>query len=137
MLLDKRLWLACLVLVLAQLGLCVRVAGADKPSKPISIDVVPKVAMTSYNVTSTFRVKVTIPRQKDNRLWSYSASCGSEIKSSDHELNLNSAITTTWYEEFTVTEDCIFQACLHRIVEGKVKNFCDYQGVNVDEFAPP
>lgn len=139
MLVDRRLWLAFLVLALAQLALCVRVAGADKLStvKPISIDVVPKVATVYPYTQTTFRVNVKIPRHKDNRLWSYTASCGSEIKSSEYELNVNSQITTTWYEEFTVAEDCIFQACLHRQVEGKVKNFCSYQGVITNDIAPP
>lgn len=110
------------------------VIGAEKN---IKIEVVPKVTISNEYRQQTFRVRVTVPRHKDNRLWSYSASCGSEIKSSEHELDKNSQITTTWYEDFTVLEDCIFQACLHREVLGKIQNYCDIQGVTVDALEPP
>lgn len=100
----------------------------------ITIEVVPKVVTTYPYNPQTFRVRVHILRNKDNRLWSYSGSCGSEIKSSDHDLDVKSPLVYEWYEEFTVTDDCIFQACLHRLVEKKIKNVCVYQAITTEDF---
>lgn len=106
--------------------------------KNISIDVYPRVSTTDPYNQKTFRVRVRVLRHKDNRLWSYSASCGSEIKSSEHELDEKSVITYEWYEEMTVIENCIFQACLHRVVGKEVKNYCSYQEITTDAiFDPP
>lgn len=126
--------LAFLLLMLALFTLfCKNVFAIEKN---IAIDVEPKVTTTGDYNTKSFRVRVTIPRNRDNRLWSYTASCGQEIHSSEHEMDKDSPVTYTWFEELTVTEDCIFQACLHRQIAGKIKNFCNYQEVRTDAYDP-
>lgn len=127
---DTKFKLAlCLLLIGLLLIFARNVLGAEKA---VLIDIQPRVTATSPYKQVMFRVRITIPRHKDNKLWSYTASCGDEIKSSQRELNAGSAVTYTWFEELKVTEDCIFQVCIHRAEKGKVKNYCDYQGVSAD-----
>lgn len=96
----------------------------------IQLDVYPRVAVVNPYKTSTFRVMIRIPEHKDNRLYSYSADCGGEVKSGQREIR---AITEMWFEELHVKSDCYFLACLHRIVEGKVKNFCEHVEISTGE----
>lgn len=110
--------------------LCLLAKNLLGAEKPITLDVQPQVAIARPYNTTTFRVRIQIPKHKDNRLLSYSASCGQEIKSSEYQID---HITYQWYDDFTVSDDCIFQACVHRIVGGKIKNFCDYQVVTVGD----
>lgn len=125
--------LVLLVLVLTFVGLASIISGASGLPKPITILVKPKVATTDNYKHQTFHVQIVVPRHKDNKLLSYSASCGSEIRTSEYNVD---KVAWDWLEEFTVTENCIFQACLHRAVEGKVKNYCDYVEVSTSYFEP-
>ena len=128
---DMKFKIAFVILLCAVVFLfCRNVFGEIE--KPITISIFPSSVLSSDYQRRTFQVRVTIPRHKDNRLWSYSASCGDEIKSSTHQLDATSPIVYEWYEELMVKENCIFQACLHRIVGGKIKNFCDYEEATRD-----
>lgn len=101
--------------------------------KPIAVDVQPRVTISDPYNRRTFRVRITIPKHPDNKLLSYSASCGQEIRSSQYEID---KVTFEWFEELTVTDDCIFQACLHRAEKGKIQNYCVYQEVKSDAYDP-
>lgn len=87
----------------------------------ISINVSPHVVLINPYKRVTFVVIFRITEHPDNRVWSYAATCGAEEVLSQRPVT---AISTTRYEELTVLADCFFQACVHRVVEGKVKNFC-------------
>lgn len=99
-----------------------------KAPAAITIDVMPKIAMTNPYKRVTFRVRLRITEHSDNRIWSYFATCGAEIKSSQRPVERT---VYEWLDEITVLETCFFQGCVHRVVGGKVKNLCATQDVTV------
>src|SRR3990167_4836935 len=108
-----------------RLILCLLLVATTEP-KPVTLDVLPKVAVINEYRPQTFRIRITIPKHEDNRLYSFSMSCGAELKTAIREVE---GYSVTMYEDFHVTDDCFFQVCLHRAVEGKVKNLCVDQTV--------
>lgn len=92
----------------------------------ISIDVAPKMVLVNPYKSVTFRVLIRIPENPDNRRYSYSATCGSEVKMSQSDVDQK---VYTKFEELVVLEDCVFLTCVHRVVSGKPKTYCDKQVV--------
>ena len=125
---DNVFRLAFYLLMLATILVFGRSAFAQ--AKDITLDIAPRAVVANPYKRTTFRVILRIFEHPDNRLWSYSATCGVEIRSSIRSVD---RITNEWFEELTVVEPCYFQACVHRNVDGKVKNFCAHQEVLVPE----
>lgn len=110
----------------------VGMSGQDKkPPPPISMEILPKIAQINPYKTQTFRVRFRIEEHPDNREYAYSATCGSEIKSTIREVD---AVSYTRFEELTVVASCVFQVCVSRV--GKKYPICIQQGVTVPELPP-
>ena len=92
---------------------------------PVSLSVSPKVAMRERQ--ATFRVHFRIEPHTQNASWSYSASCGSELRHTQRKVE---RITEEWYEQLTVLGDCYFLVCVHRVEGRRVKNYCDEQWIS-------
>lgn len=115
----------------------------EKPVRvpTITIDVMPKVSFANPYKQVSFRVRLRITEHAGNRIWSYFATCGAEIKSSQRPVD---RVTYEWIDELTVLEQCFFQGCVHRIVvdetkkppKQEVKNFCSHQEVTVPTQPP-
>ncbi len=99
---------------------------AIRPS-PITLDVIPKITVRNEHRKTAFRVYFRIESNEDNREYAYSATCGSELKSSIRQVQ---AVSYTIFEELTVLENCWFQVCLSRI--GEKTPFCVKQEVKVE-----
>ena len=115
----RKLWLILVFLLLTWAAF-----GQDKPRfkvkvvapKPadITLDVFPKVSLTGRK---TFRVRTTIEPDDRNAIYSLSADCGYDAYASQRKVE---AITDTRYIDITVSEPCVFVACLYRVENGKV-----------------
>ncbi len=95
----------------------------------IKLTVSPRVASRSPFNPQTFHVRVQIPYDKGNRLWSYSASCGNKVVSSEHDITGTFPVLAEWDEGMVVEDDCYFQACVFRIEGKKVQPHCDIENV--------
>ena len=94
----------------------------------ISLTVVPKIVLKDPYRRQTFRLLIRIPEHPDNRRMSWGADCGANASASQRDVE---GVLTTVYLEMRVTEDCIFYACVHRVVKDKVKNICVTEIVKV------
>lgn len=103
---------------------------------PITVDVLPRVAAINRYQKQVFRMRYQIEPHKDNRQYAISYTCGSELHSSQGEVDGDKhPRTTTIYPELTVIDDCDFMACVVRIVEAKPKTICVWAKVVVPEEA--
>lgn len=110
------------------------VGMTQKTPPPISIDILPKIALANPYKRQTFRIRIRIERDDRNRRYSFAGDCGSDAHSHQRDVEGSDApITYTFTHELTVVQSCIFQACVHRIEGGKVKNYCAHQEVKTPE----
>ena len=99
-------------------------------NSPVTASVTPKIAIVNPYKRTTFRFQWRIEPDANNRLYSLSYSCGSEVHSSQGNVDgENHPRTTERFVELTVIEDCQFMACVVRIVEGKPKTMCAWATV--------
>lgn len=108
------IWVILIIFLVLMIDLCAET--------PITQTVSPKVTAVNPYQDTEFRVIVKIPEHPDNRLLSLGADCGGNAYSSHHEVD---RVMWERFYKMRVRGDCIFQACLHRVTNGKVKTFCD------------
>lgn len=97
---------------------------------PIKVTVTPKVANTNPYKKVEFNFRWQIEPNKDNRLYAISYTCGSDAYSAQVSMDgENHPRTTERKVKLTVVSDCIFNACVVRVVKGKAVTYCDYQVV--------
>lgn len=93
----------------------------------VSVNVVPKAVVANPYKRVAFNMVWRIERHPDNRLYSVSYDCGADVSHTEREMDGDSARTYERMVELTVTQSCIFMACVVRKVEGKPKTYCDRQ----------
>lgn len=98
--------------------------------EPITLTITPRVAMENPYKLQTFRMLIRIPDHPDNRRMSYGADCGSNVITAQRP---EYARMTEKFLEMRVISDCVFQACVHRLVEGRIKPHCVTERVEVKD----
>lgn len=97
--------------------------ASTEPRSRIGLDVVPKAVLVGWR---TFRIRVRIEPDLQNRKRTFLGDCGSDFHLSEEDLDKDSPTTFTWYEDFSVVSDCVFEACVY---QGKY--YCTDQNVPV------
>lgn len=99
---------------------------------PVRVSVYPNVAVVNPYKRTTFRFRWQIEPHADNRRYAVSYTCGSEIHSSQGDVDGDKhQKTTERYVDLTVTGDCEFMACVIRMVEEKPKTMCAWGFVRI------
>ena len=111
----------------------VEVKGKLESAPIISIEVTPRVAIQDPRRRTWFRVLVRIKGDDRNQLWSFSADCGGNATASIRKVE---AALYERREEMLVLQDCIFQACVHRVEKKQAKAHCARQEARVQEQPP-
>lgn len=98
-----------------------------RAQEPIAVSVQPRVALVNPYKRTTFWFRWQIEPHPDNRRYALMYTCGSELHSSQGEVNGDKhPRTTDRWVELTVLQDCEFMACVIRTVEKEVKTLCDW-----------
>jgi hypothetical protein len=127
---ETKFRLSLILLLTALFGLVAKNVLAEE----VTISVLPKVAITNPYTVTTFRIFWQIPQHKDNRMYSISYSCGSDIHSSQRDLEGDkAAVSYTRYTDLRVVSNCLFLVCVHRLEEGSVRNFCAHQEITTPD----
>lgn len=87
----------------------------------VNLDVLPKVAFENPYKDVTFRLLIRITEDEGNRKMSYSGDCGANVIT---RLQNAEYKVYTIFLNMRVVSNCVFSACVHKIVDGKMKNLC-------------
>lgn len=100
--------------------------------KPVTTKVRPMVAVVNPYKQTTFHFTWQIEPHEDNRRYALMYTCGSEVHSSQGNIDGDKhQKTTERFVDLTVLENCSFMACVVRMVEGKPKTMCAWATVSV------
>lgn len=106
-------------------------------TSPIVVSVQPKVVLVNPYKRTAFWFRYQIEPHINNRRYALVYGCGSELYSSQGDVNGEKhPKTTEIYVDLTVTTDCEFMACVVQVVAGKPKTICAYVHVRTPKEEP-